>query len=204
MKSTNIIPYFHTVPWSAVPEGACLRLSGAEEGAFPNLEGKESVWLESPDPGAALAAAAWVRRPVLNSLSADERSWLAIGADEGTLRRFDRVVLLPFVPGATTQDFDANVDAVLSLADKYELPPERRIVDVCILPRRTEPDPDVYASRIAYLRERGYDACGGVNNFVYADDERRLPAFWARLEAAGLAYGLVSARLAHMAGDAND
>jgi len=185
----RLIPYYDFVP-ARPPRGACVR---AVPGApLHLLYGAEDVWIESPDPSAALAAAARAARPVLNSLPADEASWAAYGA--ASLRRFERVVLLPFAPGAKAQSFDANLDAALALADRFGVPPERRIVDICVLPRRSSPDPDVYASRIAALRARGYAACGGVNNYVYGGDEGELPAFGSRLAAAGLAYGIVSAR----------
>ena len=188
------IPYYENVPVSP-PQGACFRVKEGD-GSLDRLEGTERAWIETADPRTALAAADRVRRPVLNSMSADEGAWERFGA--AALARFDRVVLLPFLPGAASQSFDANAAATLALASRFGVPPERCIVDVCILPRRYVPDPDVYAARIAALRDRGFDACGGVNNYVYDDDERLLPAFCARLADAGLAYGIVSARFLPM------
>jgi hypothetical protein len=190
----KFIPYYENIPVSP-PQSACFRVTG-NDASLDRLEGTERAWIETTDPRAALAAAELVRRPVLNSVSADEGAWETFGAE--ALARFDRVVLLPFLPGAASQSFDANLDATLALASRYGVPPERCIVDVCILPRRYVSDPDVYAARIAALRDRGFDACGGVNNYVYADDERLLPAFCARLADAGLAYGIVSARFLPM------
>ncbi|HZG76781.1 MAG TPA: hypothetical protein VEZ72_13100, partial [Paenibacillus sp.] len=80
----------------------------------------ERAWIETADPRTALAAAGRVRLPVLNSLSADSGAW----------EKF----------GAATQSFDANAEATFELASRYGVPPERCIVDVCILPRRYVPD----------------------------------------------------------------
>jgi len=189
------IPYFENVPDSP-PQNACYRVKGDDDASLDRLAGLDRAWIETADPRTALAAASRIARPVLNSVSADPSAWERFGA--AALARFDRVVLLPFLPGAAAQSFDANVAATLALASRFGVPPERCIVDVCILPRRYVPDADVYASRIAALRERGYDACGGVNNYVYDDDEDELPAFCARLADAGLAYGIVSARFLPM------
>ncbi|TLS53699.1 hypothetical protein FE782_05355 [Paenibacillus antri] len=186
----EIVPYYSENDGATPPDGSCVRLRPGD--APRRLEGAEDVWLESPDPALASAAARVVREPVLNSLPADEAAWASFGPE--ALKTFARIVLLPFAPGARSQSFEANLEAVLSLADRYGVPADRRIVDVCVLPRRIEPDPAPYAARIASLRARGFAACAGLPNFVHDDDETLLPAFAHRLAAAGLAYAVVSAR----------
>ncbi|WP_309120516.1 hypothetical protein [Paenibacillus sp.] len=187
----EIVPYYSENDGASPPDGSCVRLRPG--GAPRRLEGVAGLWLESPEPALALAAARAVRDPVLNSLPADEAAWASFGP--AALKTFARIVLLPFAPGARAQSFEANLDAALALADRYGVPAERRIVDVCVLPRRIEPDPELYAARIVSLRARGFATCAGLPNFVHDDDERRLPAFAHRLAAAGLSYAIVSERL---------
>ncbi|HZG57142.1 hypothetical protein [Paenibacillus sp.] len=190
----RMIPYYDRIPMDP-PDGCCVRLSAAD--GFEPLRGRTAVWLEAPDPRAAVAAARAVVRPVLNSLPADESAWQAIGAQ--ALQAFAGVVLLPYRPGAAVQSYDENLEAALSLARRFGVPQAAVIVDVCIFPRRAVPDLAVYEARIARLRGLGLASCGGVNNYVFGDDERLLEDAWGRLETAGMDFGLVSARLAPIA-----
>jgi len=188
------IRYFERPEDVSPLNGACVRVH-KNAPWLQALQGAEKVWIETADAEAALEATAAARRPTLNSLAADEAAWAAFGAD--ALRRFEAVVLLPFRPGAAAQRYEDNVAAVFALADRYGVPPERRIVDVCVMPRSVEPDLSAYERRIAWLRETfRARTCGGVNNYVYQDDEALLPAVWTRLSNAGMTYGIVSARLA--------
>ncbi|HZG84110.1 hypothetical protein [Paenibacillus sp.] len=192
------IRYYERLEEDTPANGACVRVH-KNAPWLPKLQGAEQVWIETADAEAALEAAAAVRRPTLNSLAADEAAWAALGAD--ALRRFEAVVLLPFRPGAAAQRYEDSVAAVFDLANRYGVPPERRIIDVCVMPRSVEPDTAAYERRIAWLREAfGARTCGGVNNYVYQENEDLLPDVWSRLSRAGMTYGIVSARLAERFG----
>jgi len=190
----RLVPCYRRADASA-PDGACVRLDDASEPEA--LAGKTGLWLESFDPRATRRGARLVARPVLNSLWLDEALWERYAS---ALSRFDKIVLMPYRPGEASQRFEANLRDAWAWADAHGIALERRIVDVCVLPKRLASDVSIYGERAAAVRALGAASCGGVHNYVHGEPPEALPEAWAAFDALGLDFGLVGAAAARRYG----